>query len=426
MRALLALLLLLAGSAARAQCPPPHDWRGFYPPALLDRTARLTAPDLQSNFDQFMLPRLTDQQRRALAGVSLDFSQREDPTHPLNFYAARGGKIVLPLSSVRLVTDLTLAIAWLNRHRLPERKVFDYAAMLAYRGPAPDGVRALPLVALGVPENATSEAEVGDLFQKLLIDTTIFIMAHEMGHLFHNHHPNVSAAQSRLQESEADAFAVELMGRMGAPPVGISYYFTMATPFECPARSTHPLTGERVNRLAATLRDNAALFVRDKPSPQHEQQLIETIARELEVLARLLDDPDIRESTRLIGQSSKVADFAGASASSAVPRAPPPGTVRQAFDGSYVGKWADATAALDFRMTLRRQGQIVRGNYEFGMGAAELEGTVTGDQLDFAWRWGNDYFGRGRMKSLANGQLQGTWGHALRFEGGGTMNATPQ
>ncbi len=425
MRAILALLLLLAGSAARAQCPPAYDWSGFYPPAILDRVARLTAPDLQSNFEQYMLPRLTDQQRRALAGVSLDFSRREYPEHPLNFYAARGGKIVLPLSSVRLVTDLTLALAWLNRHRLPEKKVFDYAAMLAYRGPAPDGVRALPLAALGIPDNATDEPNVGDLFQKLLGDTMIFIMAHEMGHLFHNHQPNVGVAQSRLQESEADSFAVELMGRMGMPPVGISYYFTVVTPFECPTRSTHPLTGERVKRLAATLRDNAALFARDKPSPQHERELIEAIGRELEGLARLLDDPDIRESTRLIGQSSKVADFSGASASSTVPGVPTPGTVHQAFDGSYVGQWADATAALDFRMTLRRQGQIVRGNYEFGMGAAELEGTVEGDQLDFAWRWGKDYFGRGKLKSLANGQLQGTWGYGHRFDGG-TLNATPQ
>ena len=231
--------------------------------------------------------------------------------------------------------------------------------------------------------------------------------------------------RSRLQESEADAFAVELMGRMGMPPVGISFYFTLATPFECPARSTHPLTGERVTRLAATLRDNAALFARDKPSPQHERQLINSIGRELEGLARLLDDPDIRESTRLIGQSSKVADFSGASASAAVPGARPLGTVHQAFDGSYVGQWADATAALDFRMTLRRQGEIVRGNYDFGMGAAELEGTVEGDRLDFAWRWGKDYFGRGRMTSLANGQLQGTWGYGRRFEGG-TLNATPR
>jgi hypothetical protein len=425
MRAILALLLLLTASAARAQCPPAYDWSGFYPPAILDRVARLTAPDLQSNFDQFMLPRLTEQQRRVLAGISLDFGQREYPGHPLNFYAARGGRIVLPLSSVRLVTDLTLALAWMNRHRVPEKKVFDYAAMLAYRGPAPDGVHALPLAALGVPENAISEAEVGDLFQKLLIDTMVFIVAHEMGHLFHNHQANVDVVQSRLQESEADAFAVELMGRMGMPPVGISFYFTLATPFECPARSTHPLTGERVTRLAATLRNNAALFARDKPSPQHERQLIDSIGRELEGLARLLDDPDIRESTRLIGQSSKVADFAGASASAAVPSVPVPGTVHQAFDGSYVGQWADATAVLDFRMTLRRQGQIVRGNYDFGMGTAELEGNVEGDQLDFAWRWGKDYFGRGRLTSLADGRLLGTWGYGRRFEGG-TIGATPR
>jgi hypothetical protein len=427
MRAILALLLLLAGSAARAQCPPAYDWSGFYPPAILDRVARLTAPDLQSNFDQFMLPRLTDQQRRALAGVGLDFSQREYPEHPLNFYAARGGKIVLPLSSVRLVTDLTLAVAWLNRHRLPEKKVFDYAAMLAYRGPAPDGARALPLAALGVPETAASEADVGDLFQKVLVDTMVFIMAHEMGHLFHNHQANVSAAQSRLQESEADAFAVELMGRMGVPPIGISYYFTMATPFECPARSTHPLTGERVNRLAATLRDNAALFVRDKPSPQHERQLIDAIAQELDVLARLLDDPDIRESTRLIGQSSRVTDFSGANASANVPRTPDPGIARQTFDGNYVGQWIDAKGtALDFRMTLRRTGATVRGNYEFGMGTAELEGNVESDQLDYAWRWGKDYFGRGKLTSLGNGDLQGTWGYTKRFDGGGTLSATPR
>jgi hypothetical protein len=104
---------------------------------------------------------------------------------------------------------------------------------------------------------------------------------------------------------------------------------------------------------------------------------------------------------------------------------PTPGTVHQAFDGNYVGKWTDAKGtSLDFRMTLQREGSTVRGNYEFGMGTAELEGTVEGDQLDYAWRWGKDYFGRGKLRSLANGELQGTWGYTRRFEGGGTLSAT--
>ena len=161
MRTVLALLLLLIGlPAVRAQCPPAYDWSGFYPPASLDRVTQRTAPGLRSNFDQVMLPQLTDQERRVLAGVRLDLGQREDPGHPMNFYAAQGGRVVLPLSSVKMVSDLTVAVAWLNRHRLPEKKVFDYAAMLAFRGPTPDGVRALPLAALGVPDNALDDPEV--------------------------------------------------------------------------------------------------------------------------------------------------------------------------------------------------------------------------------------------------------------------------
>jgi hypothetical protein len=196
----------------------------------------------------------------------------------------------------------------------------------------------------------------------------------------------------------------------------------MAAPFECAELSTHPLSGERMNRLVAALRNNASLFARNKPSPQQERQLVESITLELGKVAKLVDDPDIRESMRLAGLSSKVADFT-ANRSGAIR----PGAVRQAFDGNYVGQWTDAKGvSLDFRMSLQRQGTTVRGTYEFGMGTAELEGTVASDQLDYAWRWGTEYFGRGKMNSLANGGLQGTWGYTRRSEGGGTLSATPR
>ena len=424
MRAVLALLFLLGGvAAARAQCAPPFDWSSFYPPAALDRVAQRSAPGLRSNFEQVLLPRLTDRERQQLGRVSLDLSRREYAEHPLNFYAATGGKVVLPLSSIKLVSDLSLALAWYNRKRLPEQKVFDYAAMLAFRGPAPDGVRALPLAALGVPDDADNDPAVDGLFQKLFGTTMVFIMGHETGHLFHGHRANVGEARSRQQEGEADAFAVELMARMGEPPIGISFYFMMAAPFECAERSTHPLSGERVDRLVAALRNNASLFARNKPSPQQERQIVESIAQELGKVAKLVDDPDIRESMRLAGLSSKVADFAAATR----PGGTRPGASRQPFDGDYVGQWTDAKGvSLDFRMSLRRQGTTVRGNYEFGMGTAELEGTIADDQLDYAWRWGTEYFGRGKMKSLANGVLQGTWGYTRRSEGGGTLSATPR
>jgi hypothetical protein len=424
MRAVLALLFLLFSFvAARAQCAPPFDWSGFYPPAALDRVAQRSAPGLRSNFEQVLLPRLTDRERQQLGRVTLDLSRREYADHPLNFYAATGGRVVLPLSSVKLVSDLSLALAWYNRKRLPEQKVFDYAAMLAFRGPAPDDVKALPLAVLGVPDDADSDPAVNGLFQKLFGTTMVFIMAHETGHLFHSHRASVGEARSRQQEGEADAFAVELMARMGAAPIGISFYFSLAAPFECAERSTHPLSGERINRLAAALRDNASSFARNAPVPQQERQSIESIVKDLGTLTKLLDDPDIRESMRLAGLSSKVADFAAA----ARPGGARPGASRPPFDGDYVGQWTDAKGvSLDFRMSLRRQGTTVRGTYEFGMGTAELEGTVAGDQLDYAWRWGTEYFGRGKITSLANGGLQGTWGYTRRAEGGGTLSAAPR
>jgi hypothetical protein len=423
MRAVLAFLFLLCAiPAARAQCAPLYDWSGFYPAAALDRVAQRSAPGLRSNFEQVMLPRLTDGERRKLGGISLDLSRREYPEHPLNFYAATGRRIVLPLSSIKLVSDLSLALAWYNRQRLPEKRVFDYASMLAWRGPAPDGVKLPPLQALGVPEG-DAEPAVEALFQKIFGTTMVFIMAHETGHLFHDHKANVGEVRSRQQESEADAFAVELMARLGAPPIGISFYFMMAAAFECTERSTHPLSGERIDRLVASLRDNAGLFARDKPSPQQERQLVETIAQDLGRVAKLLDDPDIRASMMLVGKSSKVGDFAAA----ARPGAGQPAVNRQPFHGDYVGQWTDAKGvSLDFRMTLNRQGTTVRGSYEFGMGKAELEGSVAGDQLDYAWRWGTDYFGRGTMKSQANGELAGTWGYTRRNEGGGTLSAKPR
>src|SRR6516164_787813 len=183
MRTVLALLLAVIGLPAHAQCPPAYDWSAFYPPAALDRVTERTAPGLRSNFDQVILPQLTDQERRVLGGTTLDLDQRVYPAHPMNFYAAQGGRVVLPLSSVKLVSDLTMAVAWLNRHRLPEKKVFDYAAMLAFRGPAPDGVHKLPLAALGIPDEAQNDPEGVALFKNLHGDTMFFFWAHGRGHL---------------------------------------------------------------------------------------------------------------------------------------------------------------------------------------------------------------------------------------------------
>lgn len=418
--ALLTIVLVAANGAAKAQCPPSFNWSGFYPSAALDRVAQRTVPGLRSNFEQVLLPHLTESERGKLGRVTLDLGQREYAGHPLNFYATRDRRVVMPLSSVKLVSDLMLALAWRNRNRLPENKVFDYAAMLAFRGPSPDGVAATPLATLGVPTDADSTPAVDALFQKMFGTAIVYIMSHEVGHLLHDHRGGVDAARSRAQEAEADAFAVDVMARMGAAPIGVSFYFMIASAFECPTNSTHPLSGERVMRVASAITDKTALFVRGKPNPPRERQQIEDIAADLRKVAPLLDDPDVRQATRQIGMSAKVSDFTSATASNQRRQA----VSRQAFDGSYVGQWTDAKGtSLDVRMTLRREGQAVRGTYEFGMGAAELEGLIDGEQLNYAWKWGREYFGRGVLRNDGD-RLEGTWGYTQRTEGGGRITLT--
>ncbi len=76
------------------------------------------------------------------------------------------------------------------------------------------------------------------------------------------------------------------------------------------------------------------MFARDKPSPQQERQLVESIAQELGKVAKLVDDLRYPQSMRLAGLSSKVADFAAA----AGPAARRPVASRQPFDGNYVGQ----------------------------------------------------------------------------------------
>jgi len=166
---LASLLLAVAIGTASAQspCAPLFDWRGFYPPEVLDRVAQRSAPGMRDNFDEVLLPRLTDRERSVLRDARLDLSQREYKDHPLNFYAARGGLVVLPLSSVRLVSDLSLALAWLNRHGLPRSAcstIRDAGLSRAHAGRRAGAAAQRA----GRPQDADSDPAIDSLYQKIV------------------------------------------------------------------------------------------------------------------------------------------------------------------------------------------------------------------------------------------------------------------
>jgi hypothetical protein len=186
-------------------------------------------------------------------------------------------------------------------------------------------------------------------------------------------------------------------------------------------QQTHPLTSERITRLAQLLREHAADYGRLQNNPARAAAAIRWMADAIDKeVVPVLADPD---QQRLIGMRGRNATLAGLA-----PRKPgetmavtavAPGPAR-AFHGVFDGEMHDGTAALPTRVALVRQGDRVTGQYSFGVGQGEISGVVEGDTLQFAWRTATAR-GRGVFRSARDGSgMEGTWGYGERDAGGGT------
>jgi hypothetical protein len=420
----LALLLLPAGVRA-------EGWAGFYGRQTLVYWQGQIPPGVEENFREVVWPKLTPEEKRRLGQVTLDFPL-EDAQHPMNFYAVAGGgkkTITLPISSMRFLGDIAVADAWLKESGYSIDPVTDYLAMLKYQWP--DGLagrRYRPREALGIPDNATANARVERQFQRIFGTAIVFVLGHELGHLYHQHATNVSPERSRQQEEEADRFGMELMRRIGDAPVGMVPFFFILAHLEAyksdpgyPARratATHPVTTARLLAIAASIEANAADFSRTGTSPA----TLKKIAGDVRAIAMDFDDPGVQEVIRQKGLSARP-ELLGPRKPGAAAAAVPPAAGRPTtpFSGSYKGKWLDAKGTdLDVEMSLTRQGNAVRGSYNFGVGHVLIEGTVSNNTLFYNWKWGTEYFGKGVLKLDVSGhELVGTWGYTQAESGAG-------
>jgi len=424
LRTLLSVALSLVPLEACAQV-----WAGFYDRQTLVYWQGQTPPGIEENFREVLWPKLTPEEKRALGRVTLDFPL-EDGQHPMNFYAIAGpGKksITLPVSSMRFLGDLAVAYAWLAESGYSTDPITDYVAMLKYQWPDRlAGKRYRPRDALGIPDDATSNARVDRQFQRIFGSAIVFVMGHELGHLYHQHATNVSPERSRQQEEEADRFGLELMRRVGDAPTGMVQFFyilALLEPYQSdpnyPARratATHPVTSSRLRAVATFIDQNSADFARTGTSPA----TLTKIAGDIRSLGRNFDDPGVQELIRQKGLSARPELLGprkpGAQVATA---AGPAGTL---FSGRFKGKWLDKKGSdFDVEMALTRQGDVVRGSYTFGPGHVTMEGTVNNDALFYNWKWGTDYFGKGVLRPDASGrELVGTWGYTQAESGAGT------
>jgi len=300
-------------------------WESFYSKADLDRTVRLTVPDIQAIFEEDLPRMLTDQERQELAGVKIVFP-RNDASHPMNFYADWSvGTVAFPVASLKFLNDMLVSYAWLSAHGYDLQPVSDYLAMIKHKWPGLlQGQPYRPKEVLGIPDSALDEPVVSSRFQQLVGSAVVFIMGHEIGHIYHRHpgYGNVSAEQARRHEEEADDFGLKILKRFNGDAVGVAFFFTIMThlePFpmdpgyaQSQAQRTHPLSPERVRKVAAWIEANAvdnSLIMADARKAKQAQATALLIAGELVTAAKILNHPSLQNSLLKKGMTTDPKDL---------------------------------------------------------------------------------------------------------------------
>lgn len=435
-------LILLLPIAVHAK-----DWSSLYDDVTLAYWQTRYPRSIEWNFKNVILRVLTPAERRALAGVTLQFPLRGFKSDPLEFYASLNPPTVtIPILSVKFFDDLSIAYTWLSVNDYSPETVTNYVAMLKYNPPGrfPGGRYPPPLKALRVPDNALANPRVDELSQKILKSAVVWVLAHELGHIYHRHPgyvPGVTRKQAQSNEEEADRFATEIMRRIGELPGGMVNFFMVAAHW-WPNRgdfssdkeweeylekeATHPFTAQRLLALAARLEEAAGDFARSETDYAAGVERARYIAKRVSTIAGILQDTDVQRSIALTARATGLASLAPRRLGELL--APPPQESEPgpasglAFHGTYEGEFSSGSARerLRIRMVFHRSREQVTGRYSYGLGEGTISGVVKGDTLDFQWREGGSD-GRGILRATEQGAaFSGTWGTGdSRNNGGG-------
>lgn len=290
-----------------------QDVTRLYPPAVLQQAGKLYARNIQGMWEEDFVARLEPEERRRAGPITLLLPLVGENGHPLEYYTDPATKrVFLPIASVKFLDDLSIALAYYQRHGCDLSTVSDYVALLKSR---PTEFNDPPLVALGVPDDALEDPYVDDVSQKLLKSTLFFLASHEYAHVMYGHRPysEITAAQAQAQEIEADTFALDVMRRIAVAPLAMSQFFMVSTrleatqqDFQSPAeyraqlaRSTHPVSALRLEKVAANIEDNLVAYANAQDDPPAYRKLLTTNVGDLRRISSELTDSSMREHMEL-------------------------------------------------------------------------------------------------------------------------------
>ncbi|CAN5260933.1 hypothetical protein BH20VER2_BH20VER2_08040 [soil metagenome] len=403
----------------------------LYDRAKLQADAARYGEQIRAEYQETILPQLTEAERAALREIRIEVPPVGRSGDPFDFYTD-GRTVYLPALSLRFFADLCLANAWLNAHGYDGTTVRDYVGLL-FREANISASAPLPPVfrALGVPENAREESAVADRANRNFANAVFFLLAHELGHVVHKHRAGeAEATRRRQQEVEADAFAIDLLRRIGQVPLGLEFWFDLErirhqAPRELPtdaewqkylAGLAHPVTTERLHALAAELEKAPEDFAKNQPNQALWTTRAKMFAQFFRMsapfagnsAARVVEYKRVRE-LRLVSLKPRKPGFA----------APTGDGAEEDFQGLFrVRRVPVAGAGDEIDLLLLRNGEEVTGSYA----NAEVEGTLAGKISEGILRaeWKVGAAGGEIVMRTTGAKLSGTWRRAGEDKEGGT------
>src|SRR6201993_2194526 len=383
MRKCLALSLSLFCTVAIAQ-----DVSRLYTDEKLKADAARWGEQIRAEYGETILPQLTDAERSALNGIRIDVPLKGPHGDPFEYYYANG-TINLPALSLRFYSDLWVANAWLNAHGYDGTTVRDYVGLL-FREATASPRAPLPAVfrTLGVSDNAREESTVANRAYRNFGNTIVFLLAHELGHALKKHHTDLrDPVEQRKQEIEADAFAIEIMRRIGQLPTGIEFWFDVehsghVAPVKFDTEAAwqkyltgldHPVTTGRLEALAAAIEKAPDSFARNQTNQALWTQRSKMLAQYFRLAAPQWTTnpfPHRAEYERVEGLY--VSDLKPRKAAFTIP-----GTANEPeFNGLFAVRRTAADRGQDkVDLLLLRMGKDVTGGYSNG----KVDGVVEGD-----------------------------------------------
>jgi hypothetical protein len=254
--------------------------------------------------------------------ISLNIPLTGATRGPLEFYSDPDRRqVFLPVASIKFIDDLAVAYAYYQRHGCDIGLVSDYAAVLHFRQRYAQGP---PFDALGIPRTAANDPYVDDLANKLHKTIMYFIVAHEYAHVLYRHrnYGAITAPEAQQQEIHADAFALNVMGRIGAPPFGVTFFFLVASRLEpspgdfsslaeyeshLREHATHPVSALRILTIADSIQNNIHAFARLEPNSAAAESALQRMVPQLREIAGGLDD---RKMRLFLSQQAETVDMA--------------------------------------------------------------------------------------------------------------------